>query len=153
SFRRRGDGRSATFESCHTPSSSVPLRTPREWRRWAKRVADLLREPFSTPDAQVGWAIPAVAAALRLVRAYRPRVLYSTGPPHSSHLIALVVKALTGIPLVIDLRDPWARCEWQLAEGSLRRHLQPWLEELCVEYSDYVILNTPSLREEFCQRY
>ena len=37
-----------------------------------------------TPDQHVGWVLPAVKAGLSLVRQYRPLVIYSTGPPHST---------------------------------------------------------------------
>lgn len=57
------------------------------------------------PDPLVGWVPGAVWRALRLIRQHRPSVLYSTSLPASSHLAALIVHRLTGLPWVADFRD------------------------------------------------
>jgi glycosyltransferase involved in cell wall biosynthesis len=60
------------------------------------------------PDATMGWAPDALGQALRVVRAERPAVLFSTSAPYTSHLVALAVHRRTGIPWVADFRDEWA---------------------------------------------
>jgi glycosyltransferase involved in cell wall biosynthesis len=114
------------------------------------RLCDIL---LGTPDAEMGWTLPALYAALRLTRQYHPAVIYSTGPPHSTHLIAMLLKALTGLPMVIDLRDPWARSKWYRNSNKCQERMQGWLEQLCVRVADRIILNTPQLREDFCDAY
>lgn len=60
----------------------------------------------------------------------------------------------TGLPLLMDLRDPWGPC-------SLRRPLRPWLtrvatdflERRCVEQATTVILNTETARDDYQQHY
>lgn len=150
---RQEEQATSSEKAVYAEVSTAPLQSDSVWHQWIKRLVSLIQEPFSIPDAQVGWTIPAVTRALRLIRIYRPQILYSTGPPHSSHLIALAVKVLTGIPLVIDLRDPWARSDFSRHQSVLGERLQPWLEELCVKHADCVILNTPSLRTQFFQIY
>ena len=108
---------------------------------------------FAIPDNQIGWLLPALSAGLSLVRQFRPRVIFSSGPPHSSHLIALLLGTSTRLPVVIDLRDPWARKNWSSKGKKGRRSLQQWLEHFCVKHSDRIILNTPALREEFVSAY
>ncbi|MGO9115863.1 MAG: glycosyltransferase [Thermoguttaceae bacterium] len=109
---------------------------------------------FATPDEHVGWMLPALKAALTLVRRHRPQAIYCTSPPHSANLIAVALKKITGLPLVTDFRDPWARPEWgRKAQQTLRDQAQARLERLCVERSDRVILNTPRLRDEFRAAY
>ncbi len=46
---------------------------------------------FTTPDDAVGWVCPAVKRGLRAVRESKPCVLYTTGPPHSAHLLAALL--------------------------------------------------------------
>ena len=57
------------------------------------------------PDPLVGWIPAAVWHALRLIRKHRPSILYSTSLPATSHLAALIVHRLTGLPWVADFRD------------------------------------------------
>jgi glycosyltransferase involved in cell wall biosynthesis len=60
------------------------------------------------PDNGLGWAPFAFVAALRAARRDRPDVLFSSSAPYGSHLVALLVSRLTGIPWVADFRDEWA---------------------------------------------
>lgn len=57
------------------------------------------------PDPQVGWVPPAVQHGLRLIRRHQPSILYSTSLPATSHLAALIVHRMTGLPWVADFRD------------------------------------------------
>jgi glycosyltransferase involved in cell wall biosynthesis len=57
------------------------------------------------PDPVVGWVPAAVREGFRLIRRHQPRVLYSTSLPASSHLAALIVHRMTGLPWVADFRD------------------------------------------------
>jgi glycosyltransferase involved in cell wall biosynthesis len=60
------------------------------------------------PDGGLGWMPFALLASLRAVRRDRPDVLFSTSSPYGSHLVAMVVARLTGMPWVADFRDEWA---------------------------------------------
>jgi glycosyltransferase involved in cell wall biosynthesis len=59
------------------------------------------------PDNGLGWAPFAFVAAFREARRNRPDVLFSTSAPYGSHIVALLVSRLTGIPWVADFRDEW----------------------------------------------
>jgi len=69
-----------------------------------KRVAGFL----NWPDGGLGWMPFALLAALRRARRDRPDVIYSTSAPYGSHLVALLVSRLTGLPWVADFRDEWS---------------------------------------------
>ena len=60
------------------------------------------------PDGGLGWMPFAFLAAMRAVRRDRPDVLFSTSSPYGSHLVALSIARLTGLPWVADFRDEWA---------------------------------------------
>jgi glycosyltransferase involved in cell wall biosynthesis len=57
------------------------------------------------PDEFVGWLPAAIVQSLRMVRRYRPDVLYTTSLPMTAHLAGLAVHRLTGLPWVADFRD------------------------------------------------
>lgn len=58
------------------------------------------------PDRWVTWFAGAVPQGLRLIRRYKPDVLWSTQPIGTAHLIGLALHKLTGTPWVADFRDP-----------------------------------------------
>jgi Glycosyl transferase 4-like domain len=61
---------------------------------------------MALPDFWVSWFLWAVPLGLRLIRKYKPKVIWSTYPIATAHLIALALHRLTGIPWVADFRDP-----------------------------------------------
>lgn len=91
------------------------LRVP-PWRVDAARslgrraLPGSLRRSFDrsfVPDARISWAEPALRAALRLQAEAPFDAVYATGPPWTDHLVAARFSARTGVPAVMDFRDPW----------------------------------------------
>lgn len=74
----------------------------------ARHLSIMGRYPdvLAVPDRWSSWWFSAVFAGLRLIREYRPAVIFSTYPISTAHLIGLTLARLTGIPWVADFRDP-----------------------------------------------
>ena len=68
----------------------------------------------------------AVRAAWRLARQHRYDLILATGPPWATINAGLVLSKLTGIPMVVDFRDPWTHGGlWEARGGSATaRHVQ-----------------------------
>lgn len=141
--RRRADASDAP------PPPLPPTAASSGWlHRWV--------EPwFATPDEQVGWLVPATFRGLHAIGESGARVLYTTGPPHSAHLIGASLKAVTGLPWVADFRDPWARKAWaaEADRRGLRARAQRGLEALVVRLADRVVFNTEPMTREFRSVY
>lgn len=61
---------------------------------------------LALPDRWVSWQLTAVPKGLHLIKRYRPKVIWSTYPIATSHLIANILHRMTGIPWIADFRDP-----------------------------------------------
>lgn len=107
---------------------------------------------FSVPDQDAGWWPIATWVGVRMARANQIKAIVSSGPPHTSHLIALSIKTATGRPWIADLRDPWARSSWA-GRGALASRLNQLVERLCVRRADRIVLNTPRLLADFRSFY
>jgi len=59
------------------------------------------------PDNAVPWVIRSIRTALRTTRDERFDAVLTTGGPHSTHLVGLIVNSLRHVPWVADFRDPW----------------------------------------------
>ncbi len=57
-------------------------------------------------SSQWSWAIPAFIHGLRLIRAGKVDLIYSTGGAWSAHLAGLWLKRATGLPLIVEVHDP-----------------------------------------------
>ena len=122
-----------------------------KWMLYVRHLRDALAR---TPDKEIWWALAAAFAGRRLARTCRADAIYSTGPPHSTHLAGYLIRRLTRLPWVVDFRDPWARRPWgRKPINPWGQHLDPWLERICVRSADRVILNTELMAEEFRRHY
>ncbi len=107
------------------------------------------------PDAQVGWMPHAIWRGLRSVRRRGGRLLFSTSPPASSHLVALALKRMTGLPWAADFRDCWTYdpLDGALARDGLRLQAERALEARVVGEADRIIAVTEVARQDFWERY
>lgn len=153
-LRHRGDRVASSTASSPEGPNNMPRGPLSVVRRFAKGGIDNVLHFLAFPDLQIGWFLPALVGALSIIRKERPAVILSSGPPHTTHLIATVLAKLTAIPLVLDFRDPWSRSPWaHTRESRLRRASNRRLERWCVNHADRVMLNTTELRTEFTRAY
>ncbi len=115
------------------------------------RFTRWIRANFFIPDARVYWA---KAAAKSLMKSYKTApfdILITTGPPHSLHLIGLIVTKSLSIKWVADFRDPWAGFfqNASLPMGRRAKAQHQKLEQKVVETADQVVVTAPSLAAQF----
>ena len=116
-----------------------------------KRIRQGLSAATSIPDQEIGWMIPAVWNA---VTRSRPDVVYSSGPPYTGHLAALVASRALRRPWVADFRDPWSRAPWRTEHQSGPvRAAHGWLEARVVHAATAVVFTTEGARQEFTGHY
>lgn len=79
-------------------------------RRRPRTLRDVLRWYFAWADHARGrsWARGAARLALAIVEPSVHRAVITCGPPHGAHLAGERVAGATGLPLVLDFRDPWS---------------------------------------------
>jgi len=59
------------------------------------------------PDITMGWIWPAVEATVGMCNRNRPTAIWATAGPVSSLIVAHRASQRTGVPYVVDFRDPW----------------------------------------------
>lgn len=84
-------------------------------------------------QSHASWALPATFRSLKLIRKYRPTVIYSTGGAYSAHLAGYWLKKLTGLPWIAEIHDPMVR-EWEKADRNAR--FMAKLEGLICRHAD-----------------
>jgi hypothetical protein len=71
-----------------------------------------IRGNLFIPDARKFWIRPSVNYLKNYIEKKRPDVIISTGPPHSTHLIALRLAGSFSVPWLADFRDPWTNIDF-----------------------------------------
>jgi glycosyltransferase involved in cell wall biosynthesis len=115
-------------------------------RRWALSL-------LKTPDVYTGWILPASIGGLVEIRRRSTRVLLSSGPYWSNHLVGLVLSYLTRLPWVAHFRDPWMGIpQWKPVSASSTR-IETTLERMVVRRAASVVCVTDRHAELLRQRY
>lgn len=108
------------------------------------RLRSAARRMF-VPDAQILWTPAALEAAAARLRRGDIAAVFSTAPPFSVHIAALLLKRrFAGLPWVMDLRDIWSE---NPAIHSLPAYrLQRELERRCLAAADQIVTATDGQR-------
>jgi glycosyltransferase involved in cell wall biosynthesis len=102
------------------------------------------------------WALGVRHEAMELVRRRNIDLIYTTGPPHSVHFLGYYVKKHTGIPWVMDFRDPMSKRVPTLGLGRLngfseelkKRTLLSIYERIFVRNASCVITATEPITQD-----
>jgi glycosyltransferase involved in cell wall biosynthesis len=103
------------------------------------------------PDRWVSWWPAAVWSGLRLIRRYRPEVIWATYPIATTHLIGASLARLAGLPLVADYRD--AMVVDDFPEDPAVRRLYSRIERRVTERCRAAVVTTPRSCELYRARY
>ena len=112
-----------------------------------------LRRLVFFPDDQIGWLPFAVFAALRAHQESPFDAIYSTSSPVSAHLVAGIIKKLTGVPWVAEFRDPWVGNPLAGPLPWFHRRLQRRMERWIVRSADRVVFLSPTTSLGYRRRY
>jgi hypothetical protein len=106
---------------------------------------------LALPDRWVSWWLGAVPAGLRLIRKFRPDVIWSTYPIATAHLIAFTLHRITGIPWVADLRDPMTDIDYP--PNPLTRRIYLWIERKTITHCTKAVCTTPGTIKQYRSRF
>jgi glycosyltransferase involved in cell wall biosynthesis len=107
----------------------------------AEKVAVWLRGNLFIPDARKFWIKPSIGFLTNYLQEHPVDAVVSTGPPHTTHLIALGIKENSGLPWLADFRDPWTKIDFydklMLTPMANRRHHR--LEKAVLKAADRIV--------------
>ncbi|MGY6562106.1 MAG: glycosyltransferase [Luteibaculaceae bacterium] len=121
--------------------------------RIKNKIAVWIRSNFFIPDAKFLWINPSVKLLKKHIKDNKIDWIISTGPPHSTHLIALKLKEQLNIKWLADFRDPWTNIDWfsklKLTSFAKKKHEE--LELSVITTADKVITVSPTWAKELQQ--
>lgn len=107
----------------------------------AERISVFLRLNVFLPDAKIGWLPFAIREGKKLIQKEKIDVILSSGPPHTTHLIAKSLKRKTKVKWIADFRDPWTDIDYY--SGIKRTKFAEWidskLERSVLKNADFIV--------------
>lgn len=118
---------------------------------WSQRLSIWIRGNVFIPDARKFWIKPATKYLDQYLQNNNVDAIVSTGPPHTTHLIALNIKKKHSIPWLADFRDPWTNIDFydklKLTKWADRQHHK--LELNVVKTADQVVTVSHTWAKDF----
>jgi glycosyltransferase involved in cell wall biosynthesis len=118
---------------------------------FTQKISIWLRGNFFIPDARCFWIKPSVKFITEYLKANPVDAVVSTGPPHTTHLIALGLKEKLKLKWLADFRDPWTTMDYYkdltLTKWADRKHHMLELEVLT--RADVVTVVGRAMEKEF----
>jgi glycosyltransferase involved in cell wall biosynthesis len=145
-----------------TPSSrleGVPVHVVQSWfpgglLQWMNKLKlEKFVQLLVFPDDTIFWVVPAFLKGLKVIRQEKSEVIVVFMMPYSAGLVGILLKWMTGLPLVLNLDDSLT-CTDMHPFFSTRLHYQMsrWLEDFYVRQADEIVYVSQFNLEEVRQR-
>lgn len=127
------------------PYGDVPTKN----QSFFKKMAAFIRGNFILPDARKYWRKHALPKAKELIEKEDIKLVITTGPPHSTHLIGLALKKKMDIKWIADFRDPWTEIFYNkdLYKTTLAKRIDARLEAKVLGNADQLTAVSPYSKE------
>ena len=139
-----GNGHGAESNGVHAPATSRS--SALGW------LAERYQDFVYIPDDNIGWLPSATAAGLRMAREFRPQVIFASGKPWTSLVVAHRVATRSGVPWIAEFRDPWGSNPYD-ASSRFRQHVDDWLSRRIVRSASGVVTVSPPLAAVYAEKY
>ncbi|NWN90420.1 glycosyltransferase [Marinobacter adhaerens] len=139
-------GATTTFKS--SSDATAP-----QAQSFSQRLKDFVYNLCYFPDQAGPWIFPASRKGTEIVKANNINAVFATGSPWSGLIVGYRISKATGVPLIVDFRDPWMNNPFHQSKGKFLDAWSKRLERKVVEHASAVSLNTQPLLEEFQERY
>jgi glycosyltransferase involved in cell wall biosynthesis len=152
---RRGAGPGVGPRTDRQAPAAAPRRGGMR-RRLLQPLAAFVQRHLLVPDPQITWMPGAFLAGLRAIRRERVALIYTSSPPNSGLVLGLMLKVVTRLPWIADMRDPWTegiRRKQSYEQSRLRGALDHALERAVFARADHIVLTTEKTLEQYLAKY
>ena len=127
-----------------------------EKRSLFRRLLAALRSAYTLvlnwPDEMIGWLPYGLAAGRRMTRDWTPDLVFASGPPFTTFLIAFGVAKMAGVPWVLEFRDRWSDDPYYPPPGWVTR-LNTWVEAFLIRRAAGLVTVSEPWAETYRARY
>ncbi len=116
-----------------------------------QKIARFIRGNFYFPDPRKGWNNDAFEQAKKIILEEKIDTVFTTSPPHSTHLIGMRLKKELGVRWICDLIDPWTDIYYfkQLYHLPFALKINQRMEREVLEQADDLITCSYNFRDLF----
>lgn len=106
---------------------------------------------LARPDRWMSWQFDGIRQGMQLIKKYQPRIIWSTFPIATAHLIGAELQRRSGLPWVADFRDPMAQDGYP-TDPITWQHFKR-IEERVMHQASLMLFTTPGAARMYRERY
>jgi len=129
---RRGKGGGADLAALADPGSEGSF---------FLHAALFIRSCLFIPDARIGWFPHAVRKGMNLIRDRKNPVdvIFASAPPFTTLAAGMYLAKRSGLPFVIDYRDPWTGAYFYFKRPFAAARFEEFLERQCIRSASRIV--------------
>jgi len=108
-------------------------------------------EFLAIPDRWISWFFGGLIQGLLIYRKFKPLIIWSTYPIATAHLIGYALHRITGLPWIVDLRDPMAQDGYP--ESPVQWKSFKWIEDRIALSASAICFTSPSAIVDFISKH
>jgi glycosyltransferase involved in cell wall biosynthesis len=118
-----------------------------------QKIARFIRGNFYFPDPRKGWKDYAVQKAKELIISEGIDLVFTTSPPHSTHLIGLELRKTMGVKWIAELMDPWVDIYYfrEMYPLPFAVRINKKMERTVLENADHIVTCSYNFRDLFLE--
>lgn len=119
-------------------------------------IKKLVKKYILIPDDKIGWLFFAINASKKIIKFDNINIICTTSPPHSTHLIGLLLKKKYNCKWIADFRDPWTQSFMKKSfyKKNKKRHaIESLLEKKVISQADRVIVVSDTQKELLKEKF
>lgn len=145
-YERTSDDLLAEVPANTTVRRAFALDTARHLRLGGRYLGAMAR-----PDRWISWRFDGVRQGMKLIREFKPDVIWSTYPIATAHVIGAALHRGTGIPWVADFRDPMAHDGYPADPLTWQSFHE--IEQSAMRHASRCVFTTPGAARMYQERY
>jgi len=137
-----------------TSGSGAPAKVLSFRSEWFRKSINKLNQSLFIPDNKLSWTKQAYAQAEEIYSKHPDiKIIYSSAPPFSSHLLAISLRKRYQTPTILDFREPWFENPNHFYPTLIHKRRQRSCEEQAIRSSDKIITSNREYKERLISNY
>lgn len=106
---------------------------------------------MAQPDRWISWKFDGVRRGMQLIKELNPAAIWSTYPIASAHVIGAELQRRTGLPWIVDFRDPMAQANYPKDPRTWQSFRQ--VEETAFRQASHCMFTTEGAERFYRERF
>ncbi|GAB5466070.1 MAG: glycosyltransferase family 4 protein [Candidatus Kapaibacteriales bacterium] len=118
-----------------------------------QRVKRIISQTLFQPDSRRLWKKKALETAEKIFKEHDIDLVFASGPPFTSFMVARELSFIYDVPYMLDYRDLWVDNAYYFYATFFHKRYAKNLENLCLQRAEKITVISREMKEALIKRY